>query len=252
MKVEPACLVTVSRQDNLRLRDPFSRDKILGVLGLLRDYFAMLVTDFIPAEEKGSRRLMVLLHGLGDSMEGYRWMPQALQLPWMNYLLVNAPDAYYGGFSWYDYANNPAPGVKRSRELLFQLLDGLREKGFPTNETILFGFSQGCLMTLEVGLRYPHLFAGLIGISGYAYEPEKLLKEFSLVAKQQRFLVTHGTQDTMIPFQKVQGQVKTFQEAGLQIDWHEFQKAHTIAGEEEISVIREFTVKSFRPSVQGT
>ena len=113
----------------------------------------MLVTDFIPAEEKGSRRLMVLLHGLGDSMEGYRWMPETLQLPWMNYLLVNAPDGYYGGFSWYDFASNPAPGIKRSRELLFQMLDGLREKGFPTSETILFGFSQGCLMTLEVGLR---------------------------------------------------------------------------------------------------
>lgn len=206
----------------------------------------MLVTDFIPAKEKGSHRLMILLHGLGDSMEGYRWMPEALQLPWMNYLLVNAPDSYYGGFSWYDFASNPAPGVKSSRELLFQLMDGLREKGFPTSEAILFGFSQGCLMTMEVGLRYPHLFAGLIGISGYAFEPEKLMNELSPFAKQQRFLVTHGTQDSMIPFQKVQAQVKAFQNAGLQIDWREFHKAHTIAGEEEISVIRDFIVNSYR------
>ena len=35
---------------------------------------------------------MIVLHGLGDSMEGYRWLPEALQLPWLNYLLVNAPD----------------------------------------------------------------------------------------------------------------------------------------------------------------
>ena len=57
----------------------------------------MLVTELVPAREPDSRRLMVVLHGLGDSMDGYRWMPQELDLPWLNYLLVNAPDDYYGG-----------------------------------------------------------------------------------------------------------------------------------------------------------
>ncbi len=206
----------------------------------------MLVTDFIPAQEKESRRLMIVLHGLGDSMEGYRWAPEAVRLPWMNYLLVNAPDGYYGGFSWYDFANLPAPGIKRSRELLFQLLDGWRDKGFPTDETILFGFSQGCLMTIEVGLRYPHLLAGLIGVSGYAHEPETLLKEISPVAKQQRFLITHGTQDTLIPFAQVKSQVETFQAGGIKMQWREFHKAHTIAGEEELSVIRGFIESCYK------
>ncbi len=59
----------------------------------------MLHTEFIPASEKNSRRLFVVLHGLGDSIEGWRWLPSALDLPWLNYLLVNAPDEYYGGFS---------------------------------------------------------------------------------------------------------------------------------------------------------
>ena len=206
----------------------------------------MLVTDFVPAKEKESRRLMILLHGLGDSMEGYRWAPEALRLPWLNYLFVNAPDVYYGGFSWYDFANLPAPGIKRSRELLFKLLDDLRGRHFPTDQTILFGFSQGCLMTIEVGLCYPHLFAGLIGVSGYAHEPEKLLKELSPVAKKQRFLITHGTQDTLVPFLQVKEQVKLFQAGGVQIEWREFHKAHTIAGEEEISVIREFISASYK------
>ena len=219
--------------------------KFLCVPASLRDYLAMLVTDFIPAKETESRRLMILLHGLGDSMEGYRWAPEALQLPGFNYLFVNAPDAYYGGFSWYDFASLPAPGIKRSRELLFKLLDDLRGKGFPTEQTVVFGFSQGCLMTIEVGLRYPHLLAGLVCVSGYAHESEKLMKELSPVAKQQRFLVTHGTQDPLIPFQKVKEQVKLFQANGVQMEWREFHKAHTIAGEEEISVIRNFICSCF-------
>jgi hypothetical protein len=39
-----------------------------------------------------------MLPGLGDSIEGYRWLPEAMDLPWMNHLLVNAPDQYYGGY----------------------------------------------------------------------------------------------------------------------------------------------------------
>ena len=200
----------------------------------------MLETELIPAAEKDSRHLMVVLHGLGDSMEGYRWLPEVLRLPELNYLLVNAPDSYYGGFSSYDFAENPGPGVRRSRELLFTLLDGQRQQGFPTEQTTLFGFSQGCLMTLEAGLRYPHIFGGLVGISGYVFEPERLLSERSAVALQQRFLITHGTRDTLIPITPVRSQIALLKGAGVSIEWHEFAKEHTIAGEEELRVIRDF------------
>src|SRR5579863_3965614 len=200
----------------------------------------MLNTDFVPARQKDSRRLLIALHGLGDSAAGYRWLPGALGLPWMNVLLVNAPDEYYGGFSWYDIYGDAISGIRRSTKLVFELLDAQRAQGFPTEQTTLLGFSQGCLMTLEVGSRYPHLFAGLVGISGYVIEPEELVKDFSPAAKQQRFLVTHGHQDQVLPFAKTQQQIKALQAAGLNIAWHEFNKAHTIAGETELKVIRGF------------
>src|SRR4051812_14810570 len=126
----------------------------------------MLHSEFIAAEQKDSKRLLIMLHGLGDSTAGYRWLPPALALPWLNYLLVNAPDPYYGGYSWYDFAGDLVPGVNRSRKLLFEVLDAQRAAGFPSAQTLLGGFSQGCLMSIDVGLRYPHRLAGIIGISG--------------------------------------------------------------------------------------
>jgi phospholipase/carboxylesterase len=200
----------------------------------------MLHGELIPAAEGDSRRLMVMLHGLGDSIEGYRWMPEAMALPWLNYLLVNAPDEYYGGYSWFDYPGDHLPGVQRSRKLLFELLDDLRGRGFPAEQITFGGFSQGSLMAIEVGLRYPHRFAGIVGISGWICEPEKLLKELSPVAMQQRLLATHGTFDPLIPFAKARGQIQLLKAAGLSVEWHEFRKEHTIAGEEEIAVIRNF------------
>lgn len=205
----------------------------------------MLDHELIPASAAGSTRLMIVLHGLGDSREGYRWLPKAMAMPELNYLLVDAPDPYGDGFSWYDIYGLPAPGILRSRGLLIELLDAQAARGFPTEKTCLFGFSQGCLMTIESGLRYPKALAALIGISGYVHEPAALLRERSPVANQQKLLVTHGTEDPLIPIGKVREQVRTLQREGVNIEWHEFDKAHTIAGMEEIDMIRRFVTKCY-------
>jgi phospholipase/carboxylesterase len=200
----------------------------------------MLQSEFVPAADRNSKRLMVMLHGLGDSIEGYRWMQEALELPWLNFLLVNAPDAYNGGFSWFDYPDNLAPGILRSRKLLFAVLDDLGRRGYAPEQITLGGFSQGGLMTVDVGLRYPHRLAGLVDISGWVFEIEKLLQELSPVAREQRLLITHGPFDPLIPFDPVREQANKLKLAKINADWQQFPKGHTIYGEEEISVIREF------------
>src|SRR5689334_5325836 len=101
----------------------------------------MLKNELIPARDGRSRRLLVMMHGLGDSIEGYRWLPPSLDLPWLNYLLVNAPDDYYGGFAWFDFEGDWAPGIVRSRKLVFELLDSLPARGFASEDTLLGGFS---------------------------------------------------------------------------------------------------------------
>jgi phospholipase/carboxylesterase len=204
----------------------------------------MLESELIPAREK-SNRLLIMLHGLGDSIAGYRWMPEALDLPWLSYLLVNAPDQYYGGYSWYDFSGDIAPGVERSRKLLVELLEANYAQGYPAENIILGGFSQGSLMSVETGLRYPRRLAGIVGISGYVANPEKLIAQLSPVAFQQHLLLTHGTLDPLIPFTLVRGQVEALKAAGLHIEWHEFVKPHTIAGQAELEVIRDFICASY-------
>jgi len=198
----------------------------------------MLQSELIPARETNSRRLMVMLHGLGDSIEGYRWLPEMMNLSWLNYLLVNAPDDYYGGYAWFDL-NDIVPGVQRSRKLLFEVLDDLRAHGFPAEQITFGGFSQGSVMAVEVGLRYPHRFAAVVGISGWVSEPEILLKELSPVAMEQRLLLTHGTGDPLLPIAQVRPQIPLLKAAGLNVEWCEFDKVHTII-DEEIALVRDF------------
>lgn len=210
----------------------------------------MLHGQFIPAAEIASRRLLVMLHGLGDSSIGWSWLPGAMRLPWLNYLLLNAPDEYYGGYSWFDFPGNIAPGVHRSRKLLTNLLGDLQHKGFPPDQITLGGFSQGCLMSIETGLRYPHRLAGIVGISGWVFEIENLLHNLSPVALSQRLLVTHGHFDPLLPFAEVREQIHQLQKAGLNITWREFPKEHSVHGEEEVEVIRKFVSAGY-PVVGG-
>ena len=202
--------------------------------------------QFIPAAQKESKRVMVMLHGLGDSVEGYRWMPEALNLPWLNFVLMNAPDPYNGGFSWFDFPDNPEAGILRSRTLIIQLLDSLRTQGFQPQDITLGGFSQGGLMTLDAGLRYPHRLAGLVEISGWVFEIEKLLKELPAAGREQRVLISHGPFDPVIPFDPVKEQAQQLKDAGIHVEWNAFPKGHTIYGQEELAVIRKFVLEGYK------
>ena len=55
----------------------------------------MLDTQFIPAGDPASRCLMIVLHGLGDSMDGYSWWPAAMRLPWSETKTYLSPGAMF-------------------------------------------------------------------------------------------------------------------------------------------------------------
>lgn len=209
-----------------------------------------LTTELVHARNTRSKKMMVVLHGLGDSMEGYRWLPAAMGWDWMNYCLVNAPDPYFGGYSWYDFSGNPAPGIARSRRLLLDLLLELKQQGFPWAEMVLFGFSQGCLITLETGLRLSEPLGALVGVSGYVHDVAALQREMPDAARQQPVLMTHGTLDPLIPIDPVRRQAAELKGLGLNLTWVEFEKPHTIAGQEEVDFIRQFLEESLAATRQ--
>ena len=199
-----------------------------------------LETFPVAAIRPPSKALLVVMHGLGDSAHGWDWLPASLGLPWLEYVFVNAPDPYYGGFSWYDLHGDSAPGILRSRALIHQLLDRLVAEGRDPATIGLLGFSQGCLMTFDAGFRYRARLGALVGISGYFHDASGLLATLGTPGGLAPALFTHGTKDPLIPLPPVRTQAEVLRQAGLDITWKEFEKAHTVAGEEEVAVIRSF------------
>ena len=178
--------------------------------------------------------MLVVLHGRGDSPAGFTWLQGQLNIDGLNVLLLQAPDDYYGGYSWYGMPPDQLPGIQRSRVLLDQVFQQITKSGFPADRCLLFGFSQGCLMTLEFGSRFFLPLAGYIGISGYAYDPDLILKEASKAVMLAPWLITHGTQDEVISVETTRAQMKTLIAGGFKIEYREYEKTHTIDDQKEL------------------
>ena len=88
---------------------------------------------------------------------------------------------------------------------------------------------------------YYEIYKYEAAVSGYVHQPENALNELAEVSREQEILFTYGTFDPIIPVEKVKGQLHQLSADGkLQIQSHEFAKEHTIAGVEELSLIRDF------------
>jgi phospholipase/carboxylesterase len=200
---------------------------------------ALFRYKYVPAAHPGpEEKVLVVFHGLGDSLNGFTWLPIELRLEGLSYLLVNAPDDYFGGYSWFDftgggqYMEAARPGILRSRKLIRELLAEIVSQGIRSENIFLFGFSQGCLMALDAGLRTDMLLGGIIGVSGWLAFPEEYPEAFSPIAKRQEFIVTHGLRDPMLPYAMVKPLYERLAALGLDLTFKSYDKEHTVAPEE--------------------
>lgn len=193
---------------------------------------------FIPSKVP-SKKLMIILHGRGDSSQGFTFLPEYLAINEMNYLLLDAPYDYFGGFSWYDMPPNQLTGIAYSSGILADILDTLFEEEFNADESFLFGFSQGSLLTFEFGARYEKVLAGYLAISGYIYDADNLLKEMNQNVKASNWLCTHGTYDNVLPYDSSRLQVEALQHGGFDIIFKSYEKEHNVV-KEELDMIAEW------------
>jgi phospholipase/carboxylesterase len=188
--------------------------------------------------------LIVVLHGLGDSKEGWKPVAPMLDLPGWGWCFVQAPDAYGPGWSWFDLAlDGPvrvdAAGVARSQEAILELLAHLEQRhGIPCERIALLGFSQGCLMTLETVLRHPRPFLAAVAISGWLHRDADWPGGFGAAVRQQRLLVTHGRHDPLIDISLAAPRIARLKSLGVPALWAEYDKEHGLDPGDEIADIR--------------
>jgi phospholipase/carboxylesterase len=199
---------------------------------------------FIPAKKK-SKKLMIVLHGRGDSMRPFKKFDEELKLPEMNYLLLNAPRKFLTGFSWYGEPPYQKDGVLKIRSKMFELISELEAQGWKAKDIFLFGFSQGCLISADIALNYPKNLGGVIGISGYFHFFPRWRSAVTTKTKKTPWIMTHGYQDDILDYSETKFGVEKLQDAGLDIEFVSLNKKHDLE-EEEYPIIRRWIKDKFQ------
>ena len=143
---------------------------------------------------------VIWLHGLGADASDFEPVVPELRLPAskpVRFIFPNAPQrpvTLNMGMrmrAWYDILQlgggaEDETGIRSSQGSIEDLISAETRKGIPARKIVLAGFSQGCAMAIQTGLRHPEKLAGLLCLSGYVPLHATLAAERHAVARRRR------------------------------------------------------------------
>ena len=190
---------------------------------------------------------VIWLHGLGADGSDFVPIVRELDLsgcPPIRFVFPTAPTmpvTINGGYvmrAWYDILEQDLvrredeAGLRASQLAIEALIDAEKARGISADRIVLAGFSQGCAMTLQTGLRYPEKLAGLMCLSGYLPLRETVPAERQAANQQTPVFMAHGRMDPIVVIERAEKSRDILRELGYQIEWAEYPMQHSVCAEE--------------------
>ncbi len=190
---------------------------------------------------------VIWLHGLGADGNDFVPLVNELDLsglPGIRFVFPHAktmPVTINGGYvmrAWYDISNadlsrrEDEGGLRASQRDVEALIAREKARGIPASRIILAGFSQGCAMTLQTGMRHPEKLAGMLCLSGYLPLANLAAAERHEASVATPVFMAHGRQDGVVPFARAQASHEALKTMGYQVEWHEYMMQHSLCLEE--------------------
>ena len=164
-----------------------------------------LDTTIIEPEDMNIKHAVILLHGYGGDGKDI----SMLSLNWKRHLpntVFICPNGHEqcpinpSGYQWFDLTNdNPDYILEQSlkgEKILNQFINEVKERfSLQNNRICLAGFSQGCMMSINLGLTSETEYNCIIGFSGKIINP----KDLEIRKKNStKILLIHGELDQVV------------------------------------------------------
>jgi len=190
---------------------------------------------------------VIWMHGLGADGNDFVPIVRELDLsecPAIRFVFPHAetmPVTINNGYvmrAWYDILGmdlvrrEDEVGLRKSQQQIEQLITREIERGIPAEHIILAGFSQGCAMTLQTGLRHPKKLAGLLCLSGYLPLADKLPAECSEANRSTPIFMAHGRVDPVVQIARAETSHDFLTRLGYAIEWKDYSMPHSVCEEE--------------------
>ena len=167
--------------------------------------FCLTTTIIKPEDNISIRYAVILLHGYGGDGKDI----SMLTLNWKRFLpntIFLCPNGHEKceinptGYQWFDLTKNE-PGYILEQSIkaeikLKKFIEEVKNKYMLKNSQIcLSGFSQGCMMSINLGLTSSENYNCIIGFSGKVINRENLIKRKTSSTKM---LLIHGDKDEVV------------------------------------------------------
>ena len=190
---------------------------------------------------------VIWMHGLGA--DGNDFVPIVYELALLpetsiRFIFPHAPErsvSINNGYvmrAWYDIydqslgLSEDEEGIRQSQQAIEKLIEQEVQRGIPSQNIILAGFSQGGVMALQIGLRYKNEIAGIMALSCYLSLSQTLVDEISVVNRLAPIFMAHGSNDMVIPIIKAKASKEKLLASNCNVEWHEYDMAHSVCGDE--------------------
>jgi phospholipase/carboxylesterase len=190
---------------------------------------------------------VIWMHGLGADGRDFVPIVRELDLsacPDIRFVFPHAemiPVTINNGYvmrAWYDILamdlvkREDETGLRKSQQQIEQLIAREIERDIPADRIILAGFSQGCAMTLQTGLRYPKKLAGLLCLSGYLPLADTLSAERSVANSSTPVFMAHGRADPIVHINRAEASRDVLKNLGYAVQWKDYPMQHSVCEEE--------------------
>lgn len=214
-----------------------------------------LAAHFAGPAPEGASHVVLLLHGFGDrgdglalvarelaasraglgvvALEGLLPHPQGGRM-WWPIDIARIQSARASG-QWPDLERERAPGVDAARDAVVAALEELRGRGVARERITLAGFSQGAMLSVEVGLAHPELLSAVVAWSGAIIDRAAWEQR---VPGGVRFTVVHGRRDTVLPFAQGEALHALLRRVDPAAAWVPFDGPHTVSAEGRAALLR--------------
>lgn len=205
--------------------------------------------DYLPATEyetaPAPTAAVIWLHGLGADGNDFRPIVPELKLPaapGIRFIFPHAPsipvtvNAGYVMPAWYDILEMDidrkvdVAQLEVSADKITALIDREIERGIPSENIVLAGFSQGGAVAYQTALSYPKPLGGLLAMSTYFATAETIARHEA--NHNLRMGVFHGTVDPVVPEALGRKAVKTLQEMGYKPEYLTYPMEHSVSLQE--------------------
>jgi phospholipase/carboxylesterase len=189
--------------------------------------YSLNTTNLNPLSEKKPENAVILCHGYGGDGKDI----SILANYWRTYLpdtIFICPDApekcavSSSGYQWFDLMEQTQDQIL-SKSLvaemkLNQLIDEVKENNNLSSDKIaLGGFSQGCMISLQTGIKRKDKIKCIIGYSGRIIDLSHLQQ--NIISKPEIFLL-HGDKDQVVPISSLLESKDFFKKNNYIIETH--------------------------------